>query len=616
MPNHVSIQGVLNRMWWDVLKLGRASRYEPWFDIDWETDIDDLRGKVLVPVLAAPLDDVLARRELTVEDGSEPVLRYFEHRLPLAPGTADGSIAEVVARQHYLPAHWRRAARHLNYRRFFDIDTLAALQTDVTGVFEGTHELVLDLVRAGKVDGLRVDHIDGLRDPQGYLQRLRDAGVPYVVVEKILEPGEALPDRWPVDGTTGYDFLNMVAGLFVDPAGEDALSRVYAGHTGEEDPLEEVEREKKMLVMRRVMAGDINRLVREFLRAHEGRDFDEDEVRVAVAETIAALPVYRTYASPDGTMTEHDRDVIEEALSDARHRASHVPAEVFDALREALLMRNRDARGFALRFQQTSGPIMAKGIEDTVFYNYNRLLSLNEVGGSPGRFGVGLDEFHRSAEETAREWPRTMLATSTHDTKRSEDVRARISLLSEIPARWANAVERWSKVVARHRTGDFPDPNAEYLFFQTLVGAHPLSTERAIAYMQKATKEAKRYTSWLDPKPGYDDAIEGFVRGALTDDEFLGEVAAFVEPLIKPGRINSLAQTLVRLTHPGVPDTYQGTESWDLSLVDPDNRRPVDYEHRAVLLERALDDARGGPVGGARRRCPQDAGDGALAARP
>jgi (1->4)-alpha-D-glucan 1-alpha-D-glucosylmutase len=584
VPNHVSIDGVRNEMWWDVLKHGRAGRYEHYFDIDWDTDIDDLTGKVLVPILGDPLDEVIARNELIIEQGDEATLRYFDHRLPLAPGTEEGDIADVIARQHYLPAYWKRAMRHLNYRRFFDITTLAGLQTDAPGVFEDTHRLILDLMRAGSIDGLRVDHIDGLRDPLGYLQRLRSEGAPYVVVEKILEPGEELPDAWPVDGTTGYEFLNNVAGLFVDPDGAEPLTETYASYTGEETDIGSVTRAKKMLVMRHVLVADINRLVRAFLSAHEG--LDEDEVRVAIAETIAALPVYRTYARPDGSIDDVDRRIVDDAVAAARGRSPHIEGAIFDLLQAALVMEDEAARSFALRFQQTTGPIMAKGLEDTVFYNYNRLISLNEVGGDPGRFGVGLDEFHTAAENVARAMPRTMLATSTHDTKRSEDVRARISLLSEIPERWGDVVERLSKIAGRHRTGAFPDLNAEYLFFQTLVGAHPLDASRAVRYMEKATKEAKRYTSWLDPDPDYDRAIQRFVEGALGDDEFVAEVDAFVGPLVRPGRVNSLAQTLIKLTHPGVPDTYQGTESWDDSLVDPDNRRRVDYARRAELLAR------------------------------
>ena len=477
VPNHVSIDGVLNEMWWDVLKHGRDSRYESYFDIDWDTDVDDLTGKVLVPILGASLDEVIAGNELAVETGVEPTLRYFDHRLPLAPGTEDGEIGDVVARQHYLPAFWKRAGRHLNYRRFFDINTLAGLQADVPGVFEDTHGLILELLSAGSIDGLRVDHIDGLRDPLGYLERLRNEGAPYVVVEKILEPGEELPGAWPVDGTTGYDFLNTVAGLFIDPDGEAPLTEIYASQTGEETDIGSVTRAKKMLVMRHVLVADINRLVREFLRAHEG--LDEDEVRVAIAETIAALPVYRTYARPDGSIDDADRRIVDDALAEARRRSLHIDAAVFDRLHAALVMEDDTTRGFALRFQQTTGPVMAKGLEDTVFYNYNRLISLNEVGGDPGRFGVSLDEFHTVAENVSRSLPRTMLATSTHDTKRCEDVRARIALLSEIPERWGEAVQRLAKIAARHRTGDLPDRNAEYLFLQTLVGAHPLDASRA-----------------------------------------------------------------------------------------------------------------------------------------
>ncbi|MGH2754431.1 MAG: malto-oligosyltrehalose synthase [Actinomycetota bacterium] len=588
VPNHVSIEGGHNQMWWDVLKLGRASRFAPYFDIDWNPDSDDLAGKVLVPVLGDPLEIVLERGEVTViEEDGDTVVRYFEHRFPVAPGSERGDIADVLARQHYLLAHWRSAARRLNYRRFFDINDLAALEMDAAGVFEATHDLILQLVRAGRVDGLRVDHIDGLRDPLTYLRRLRRDAGGYLVVEKILEPGEDLRDGWPVHGTTGYDFLNTVAGLFVDPRGAEPLTRIYSELTGEETDLATVTRAKKMLVLRHVMASDINRLTREFLRAFPADGADEDEVRIGIAETIAAFHVYRTYASPDGIIGDDDRKVIEEALAEARRRTPHIAPAIFDRLGSALLMKEERARAFALRFQQTTGPVMAKGVEDTVFYNYNRLVSLNEVGGDPGRFGVSLDEFHATAELRAARWPAAMLATATHDTKRGEDVRSRIALLSEIPEKWREAVERWSKIAHGHRTEGLPDRDAQYLFFQTLVGAYPLDAERAVEYMRKASKEAKRHTSWIDPRPPYDDALERFVRGVLADDEFMAEVASFVEPLIEPGRVNSLAQTLIKLTYPGVPDTYQGTEMWDGSLVDPDNRRPVDYARRADLLRRA-----------------------------
>jgi (1->4)-alpha-D-glucan 1-alpha-D-glucosylmutase len=597
VPNHVSIAGRGNSRWWDVLKHGPASRYASYFDIEWRAGPQDLLGKVLAPILGNELDTVIDNGQIELVDGDEPCMRYFDNELPLAPGSftqplGDNDIREVLGKQHYLVAHWRRAARHLNYRRFFDINTLAGLQMDTAGVFEETHELVLGLVRDGKLDGLRIDHIDGLRDPAGYLTRLREAsGGVHTVVEKILEPGEELPPEWPVAGTTGYDFLNLVQGLFVDPAGEVPLTELYTRFTGEPADLAAVAYAKKMLIMRQIMVSDLNRLVWELddVAEQDGWELDPDTARIAIAETIAAFGVYRTYIIPQGHKSDQDIRLIGDAIEAAKRSAPHIEVALFERLHRVLLLEEGgDAgRAFVLRFQQTTGPIMAKGVEDTVFYNYNRLTSLNEVGGSPGHFGVSIEAFHEAAAAAQEQWPRSMLATSTHDTKRGEDVRARINLLSEIPDTWAEAAARWSKIGERHRTSDMPDRNAEYLFYQALVGAWPLDTERAVAYMQKASKEAKRHTSWLDPDPDYDRALEAFVRGVLADEEHAAEVAAFVAPLVEPGRVNSLAQTLIKLTYPGVPDTYQGTELWDLSLVDPDNRRPVDYEMRAAVLGRS-----------------------------
>ncbi|MGI8774054.1 MAG: malto-oligosyltrehalose synthase [Actinomycetota bacterium] len=592
VPNHTAIDGRRSPRWWDVLKHGRDSKYAHYFDIDWERH----DGKVLAAVLGDELDTVLERGEIEIVRGEgEDVLRYHEHHFPLAPGTHEEEtpLAEVIERQNYLLAFWRRAARGLNYRRFFDIDTLAALQMDQPGVFEETHGLVLDLIRHGKLEGLRVDHIDGLKDPAGYLHRLQDeSGGTYTVVEKILEPGERLPQEWPVAGTTGYDFLNVVNALFIDRSNEHAFSDIYERFTEERDDLATITRTKKMLVMRRVMISDINRLLNELATVFEdeGWDFDEDETRAALGETIAAFHVYRTYLSPAGEIRPEDRRVIESAIDDARSAAPHIPSETFDRLRSVLLLERDGSRALdlVLRFQQTTGPIMAKGVEDTVFYNYNRFVSLNEVGGSPGIFGISPEDFHTTAEGAQADRPRSMLALSTHDTKRSEDVRARLNVLSEDPASWSDAVDRWAKIGDRYRSSGWPDRNAEYLLYQVLVGAWPLTEERAVAYMQKASKEAKRHTSWIDPNPDYDRALERFVRGMLGDPEMTRDVAAFVEPLVVPGRINSLAQTLIKLTYPGVPDTYQGTESWDLSLVDPDNRRPVDYPARRATLARAL----------------------------
>jgi len=615
VPNHVSIAGRGNTRWWDVLKHGRASGFARYFDIDWEPEPHYLKDKVLVPVLGGELEAIVERGEIVAEEesGGEVVLRYHEHVVPVAPdsisdvGTAAQAVErlnadqqlllDVLGRQHYVLASWRRAATDLNYRRFFDINTLAGLQIHEEGVFDETHGLVLELVANGSITGLRVDHIDGLRDPLGYLWTLAEAsGGAYVVVEKILEPGEELPETWPVAGTSGYDFLNVVGGLFVDPDGEAPLSELYRRFTGETKDLPELTRALKHLIMRNIMISDVTRITNELVRVfeQEGWPYERDDLRSVLEETIASFHVYRTYVSPEGAASDYDVHVIDAALAAARGGCASIDNLVFDRLRSVLLLESGgdQGRAFTMRFQQTTGPIMAKGVEDTVFYNFNRFVALNEVGGDPGTFGTSVAAFHSAATRAATNAPAAMLATSTHDTKRSEDVRARLALLSEMPTAWGDAVDRWAKIADRHRTDGLPDANAEYLLYQTLVGAHPLGVERAVAYMQKASKEAKRHTSWIDPEPRYDEALEAFVRGLLADDEFVEALDAFTAPLIEPGRVSSLAQTLVQLTYPGVPDTYQGTEVWDLSLVDPDNRRPVDYDLRSALL-RFVQDATG-----------------------
>jgi (1->4)-alpha-D-glucan 1-alpha-D-glucosylmutase len=487
----------------------------------------------------------------------------------------------LLSRQNYRPAFWRTAGRELDYRRFFDVHTLAGLRTEDERVFADTHALVLDWVRRGVLDGLRIDHPDGLRDPEQYFERLRAAAPDaWIVVEKILEPGERLPESWPVDGTTGYDFLNLVGGLFVDPEGERPLTDLYAELTGPCSEYSELVWQKKHLVLEELLAAEVNRVAEVFLQVCERhrcyRDFMRNELRAAVREVAACFPVYRSYVRAEaGKVTAEDEEHVTTAIEAARSRRVDLPSDLFDFFRDLLLLKVRGPveSELVMRFQQLTGPAMAKGVEDTAFYNFHRLVALNEVGGDPGRFGISPEEVHRTLSES---WPRAMLATSTHDTKRSEDVRARLALLSEIPDRWAEFVHRWF--------GRFSDPNAEYLLYQTLVGAWPIETDRVVAYMEKAAREAKGATSWTRTDTEYEDSLRSFVEAVLADGDFVADLEAFVALLVEPGRINSLAQTLVKLTAPGVPDIYQGTELWSLALVDPDNRRPVDYEERRQLL--------------------------------
>jgi len=498
----------------------------------------------------------------------------------------------LLERQNYRLAFWRAAAQDLGYRRFFDINTLVGLRAEDETVFAETHALILEWLRKGVLDGVRVDHPDGLLDPQEYFQRLYEAcPQAWILAEKILEPGERLPKSWPIAGTTGYDFIFRLTNLFVDPAGEGPLTKFYAEFTDEPTDFAIVVREKKGMAMRDLLGSDVNRLTALFgqicERHRRHRDYTRHELHHVLREVISSLPVYRTYVRAKvGQVSEDDSRTITEAVESAKKTGLDLDKDLFDFFRDILLLRVRGEleTELVMRFQQLTGPVMAKGVEDTAFYCLNRLVALNEVGGDPGRFGFSPDDFHKACAETQAEWPRSMLASSTHDTKRSEDVRARLHLLSEIPDRWREAVQRWTMLNKRYSRDGLPDRNAEYLLYQTLVGAWPIATERMIAYMEKASREAKVHTSWTQPNPDYDGALQQFIEGILDDREFKADLETFVKPLIEPGRVNSLAQTLIKLTAPGVPDFYQGTELWDLSLVDPDNRRPVDYALRRRLL--------------------------------
>ncbi len=500
----------------------------------------------------------------------------------------------LLDRQNYRLAFWRTARQDLDYRRFFDINTLVSLRMEDDQVFQDTHRLILQWLREGVLDGLRIDHPDGLRDPKRYFERLRAAAPnAWLVVEKILQPGESLPEDWPVAGTTGYDFLNRLGGLFVDPAGEEPIGSFYAQFTGQTTDYASMVREKKLAVLENLFGSDINRmtslLVKVCERQRRYRDYTRPELRAMLCEVIACFGVYRTYAqASDSRVSEHDARYVGEAIEAAKSHRTDIDPDLFAFMQNLLTLKVTGSveAEFVMRFQQTTGPVMAKGVEDTVFYNFNRLVALNEVGGNPGQFGISLADFHHTSIATQRHWPTSMLATTTHDTKRSQDVRARLVLLSEIPDKWTRAVSDWSTMNQRHKHEDLPDRNAEYLLYQTLVGAWPIEIDRVLAYMHKAAREANAFTSWNDPNPQYERALERFIRGALADDKFVAAINDFVKPLVEPGRINSLAQVLIKLTAPGIGDIYQGNELWDLSLVDPDNRRPVDYAARRRLLEK------------------------------
>ena len=555
-----------------------------------------------LPLATATDRESVARRHRDKEVLAGQLARLCEEK-PEVAEAVDAVVAEwnagpdlldeLFQRQNYRPAFWRTAGHELDYRRFFDVHTLIGLHTEDEAVLADTHSLILRWLKEGVLDGVRIDHPDGLRDPKQYFDRLRAAAPEaWIVVEKILEPGETLRESWPVDGTTGYDFLNLAGGLFVDRAAERALTDLYTEMTGESPEWAELVREKKLLVLGDLLASDVNRLAEVFLQVCERhrrhRDYTRFELRQALREVVASFPVYRTYVRAEaGEVSPEDEREVDEAIEAAKAHRSDLSPDLFDFFRDLLLLKYRgDVESeLVMRFQQLTGPAMAKGVEDTAFYNFHRLVSLNEVGGSPGAFGVSVEEFHRACAENQRRWPAAMLATSTHDTKRSEDVRVRISLLSEIPERWGEAVRRWFGHNERHLRGGSPDRNAQYLLYQTLAGVWPISVERVQAYMEKATREAKSQTSWTRVNAEYEEALQGFVQAVLEDRDFVADLEGFVAPLVEPGRISSLAQTLLKLTAPGAPDFYQGTELWDLSLVDPDNRRPVDYELRRRLLD-------------------------------
>jgi len=592
VPNHMAVSQPQsqNAAWWSLLREGRDSPYASWFDIDW--DSADNPGRVLLPVLSAPLGECLADLELL-----EDRIRYHDHEVPLAPDSrVDGDLLATLERQHYRLAHWRVAGEELNYRRFFDVTTLAGVRVENPLVFDATHRLIVSQVRDGVLDGLRVDHPDGLADPAGYLDRLAAAtGGSWVVVEKILGPGERLPQSWATAGTSGYDALNRVSGLFVDPAGESALTALWCSLTGDPASFAEVVGRTKHLVLSEVLSAEVNRLVEVGLRVCWSdpslRDITRRALREALVEVLAYFGVYRAYLPATGPADDvariHVEQAVQQATASLAARAGAVAVVGRLALAEG--PGGVDAQEFVTRFQQTCGAVMAKGVEDTAFYRYLRLSALNEVGGDPDRFGVPVQEFHQACLEAQRTWPLSMTTLSTHDTKRSEDVRARLALLSQCPVQWGDAVTRWSALAARHRSPAGPDAAAEQLLWQTLVGAWPLSAARAVAYLEKAAREAKVHTSWVDPVPAFDHALAAFVSAVLADEQITAVVDGFVADLLPAWRVTALAQKAVQLTMPGVADSYQGSELWDLSLVDPDNRRPVDYQIRRALLRTQRD---------------------------
>jgi (1->4)-alpha-D-glucan 1-alpha-D-glucosylmutase len=611
VPNHMarSTPESLNKQLWSVLHLGRQSPYAHWFDVDW--DAQD--GKLLMPILAGPvekcLDDLIidtALRDSGHPGHLGPVLRYFDHVLPLRDGVADLPLGVLLAQQHYRLADWHDAATQLNWRRFFDIDTLIAIRVEDPDVFSATHEVLFRLVNEGLIDGLRVDHPDGLADPAGYLDRLAAAtGDAWVVVEKILAQGEELPD-WRCAGTTGYDTLALVGGLFVDPAGEEPLTEEYVRFTDGSQDFAEVERDAKQYIADGTFAAELSRLTRVFARGYPALDFHAADLHDVLVAVLAEFGVYRAYVTPGQPPPDVSAAVVRAAADRARDHLDERLHPALDAVCAAVLglgdaaadKSEQAARDeLIVRFGQTTGPVLAKGVEDTAFYRWSRLAALNEVGGSPDVFGVSPAWFHAEAGRLAARWPSTLTTLSTHDTKRQEDVRARLAVLAEWPQEWAHQVGEWHGMArwltdgaAAQAAERAPEPDLEYLMWQTLVGAWLIGSERLDEYLGKAMHEAKTRTSWTVPRAGYESAVLGLADAVLGDPELTAAIAGFVARTAPDARVNTLGAKLVQLTMPGVADVYQGCELTGLSLVDPDNRRPVDYQRRRRLLAALADD--------------------------
>ncbi len=696
VPNHMAFDSE-NGMLMDVLEKGQRSEFFSFFDIDWEHAYENIKGRVLAPLLGRFYGESLEDSEISLCFGPQGFsIKYYDLNLPLAidsysfvlshrigtlrktlgndhpdfikllgvlyvlktvvteeelsdvydqvrfvkkmlwdiycanerfkefldenieifngvkiRGDSFGLLDELLSMQVFRLSYWKIATKEINYRRFFNINSLISLKIQDRNVFDYVHDLVFRQIRSGKVCGLRIDHVDGLNDPGEYVGLLR-ANFPelYLITEKILLRGEELPATWPVQGTTGYDFLNYVNGVFVERMNVRAISKIYSNFSGFQDNFNEMVREKKRLIIFELMAGDINNLAQE-LKSISSRDRHASDVtlyglRRALTEVLVSFPVYRSYVSWT-EFTHNDQKYMETAINLAEHYEPALAPELH-FLRKFLLLQyppyiDEDGKKewikFAMRFQQYTSPVMAKGLEDTVLYIFNRLISLNDVGGQPEFFGHSIKEFHHLNKKRLRLTPLSLNATTTHDTKRDEDVRARINVLSEIPREWETTVKRWGRLnrTRKKRIGRtyLPDKNDEYFLYQTLVGSWPLDMseypqflDRIKEYAIKAVREAKVHTAWVKPDIVYEDAYISFIDSIMEptqDNPFFEDILAFASRIARFGMLNSLSCVLLKITSPGIPDFYQGTELWSLSLVDPDNRRPVDFCKRKKLLD-------------------------------
>ncbi|WOP18990.1 malto-oligosyltrehalose synthase [Raineyella sp. LH-20] len=556
VPNHLGIaEPDQNPSWWSVLREGRESPYAAWYDIDWD------RFPILLPVLGEDRDENLTL--VVTDDGAQ--LDYFGHRYPVAEGTwqPGDSAAAVHGRQHYRLISWRRGDTDITYRRFFTVTSLAGVHQEDPEVFAATHARIARWIADGQVDGLRVDHPDGLCDPGGYFVRLRElAPDAWIVGEKILERGEHLPS-WPIQGTSGYDAMFDAGAVFLDPAAEKQFSRIYTSITGDQVGIADHVLEGKLNAAYELLEAERHRIARL------APEIETEPLESALAEIAARFEVYRSYLPQgDGYLIAAERAAVA-ARPDLAEVIGAISGRLHDPVDEV-----------AQRFQQLCGAVMAKGVEDTAYYRYSRFIALNEVGGDPGTFGIGVGEFHRRMAQRQAHWPHSMTSLSTHDTKRSEDVRARLNVLAEIGDIWGPFAQG---VVERMDIANRP---LAYLLAQTFVGAAPIARERMQAYATKAMREASDQTSWTDPNEEFEQEVHAAIDRAYDDPDTVELMRTLLGLVARPGWSNSLGQKLVQLTMPGVPDVYQGTELWDESLVDPDNRRPVDFTACADLLRR------------------------------
>jgi (1->4)-alpha-D-glucan 1-alpha-D-glucosylmutase len=635
VPNHMGIGGDENSKWLDVLEWGPESRFSDWFDINWAPAEPSLRNKILVPFLRHSFGEALESGELELQfDQTARTYAVWAggcHKLPVCPRTYSligdpsrlerfnscsgrGELASLIAAQFWRPARYSVAADDINYRRFFIVSDLAAIRIERDEIFDEVHRLTFEFVKRGLVDGLRVDHVDGLYDPKAYCLKVREHSPRpiYLVVEKILAPHEALRTNWKVDGTTGYEFSSVVTRLLTDPDGEQKLTRAYAETTGHTQSLSEIERDAKRAIMDFEMAAELDSLTARLrlVAASNARtvDLTRNAIRSGLREMIACLPVYRTYLD-DGELEDEDRRNIALAVAGARESAPAVDPAVFDFLNDVTtgdLCRSQhrydadQALSAARRIQQYTGPVMAKGLEDTALYRYNRLIALSDVGEKPDRFTTSVEAFHDFNLRRLRETPRGMLTTSSHDTKRGEDVRARVAALSGYADAWTDGVSRWSELLDEAGAPQI-DANDRYYLLQLLLGAWPTHLamtggdaaaredfrKRVDAAMLKSVREARLRTNWSVPRSDYEQKVSDFVATAFGSEVFLASFNVFEQLVATAGAKNGLIETVLKLTVPGIPDIYQGAEFWEQSMVDPDNRRPVDFVSRASAISGA-----------------------------